>query len=65
MVGNGNISHLGKMTTRMEFCANGGPTGPYGNGFGKFVAANGDELYFDLEYGEIVWNDEDNADITG
>ena len=46
----------------MVFCANEGAVGPYGDGTGKFVAANGDELYFDLDYGIIVWNEgDDNA----
>ena len=49
------------MTTTMVFCADGGPVGPYGDGTGTFVAANGDELYFDLDFGEIIENTGDNA----
>ncbi len=60
MVGEGNMSHLGKMTTRMDFCATGEPTGSYRNGSGKFVAANGDELYFDLEEGLIIGNEDED-----
>ena len=46
MVGEGKMSHLGKMTTRMEFSANMDPVGPYGYGTGVFVAANGDAADF-------------------
>ncbi len=63
MVGEGTISHLGKMTTRMVFWAEGGAVGPYGHGTGTFVAANGDELYFEFDEGLIVLNEEDNADF--
>ena len=61
MVGNGNSSNLGKMTTKMVFCADLETTGAYGNGTGTFVADNGDELYFDLKIGEIILNEANNA----
>jgi len=63
MAGDGTMSHLGKMTTRMIFWAEGGPVGPYGYGSGTFVAANGDELYFEFDEGLIVWNEKENADF--
>lgn len=63
MVGEGKMSHLGKMTTRMEFSANGGMVGPYGYGTGVFVAANGDELQIEFDEGLIVWNEEENNDF--
>ena len=63
MVGEGTMSHLGKMTTRMVFWANEGAIGPCGHGSGTFIAANGDELYFEFEEGLIIWNEEDNTDF--
>lgn len=63
MVGEGNMSHLGKMFTRMVFWAEGGIVGPYGHGTGVFVAANGDELYIEFDMGEIIWNEEENKDF--
>lgn len=63
MVGEGTISHFGKMTTRMVFWAVGGLVSPYGKGTGVFVAANGDELYFEFDDGLIIWNEQDNADF--
>lgn len=62
MVGEGNMSHLGKISTRMIFWANQSPVGPYGHGTGVFVAANGDELYVEFDDGLIIWNQGDNAD---
>lgn len=50
-VGEGNATHLGRMSTVIEFC---GAGFDYKNGKGVFVAANGDELYFDVpSEGEI------------
>ena len=53
-VGEGNATHLGKFTTTMQFCVNGFQ---YKNGEGVFIAANGDELYFNIpsegEVGQI------------
>lgn len=63
MVGEGKMSHLGQMTTRMEFSANGGMVGPYGYGTAVFVAANGDELHIEFDQGLIVWNEEENNDF--
>jgi len=60
MVGDGNITHLGKMTTRMTFCCD-VTTGYYYNTIGSFVAANGDELLFETPEGQIVPNDESNS----
>lgn len=60
MEGSGNISHLGKITTRMTFCCD-VTTGYYYNTVGSFVAANGDELFFEVPEGQIVPNDEDNS----
>lgn len=63
MVGEGKMSHLGQMTTRMIFSANMGMVGPYGYGTGVFVAANGDELHVTFDQGLIIWNEEDNNDF--
>jgi hypothetical protein len=60
MVGDGNINHLGKMTTRMTFCLD-FSTLYYYYTEGIFVAANGDELYATIEYGYIVPNEGDNS----
>lgn len=54
-VGGGNGTHLGEFTTTISFC--GGPNFQYKAGEGIFVAANGDELYFNIppagEIGQI------------
>jgi hypothetical protein len=60
MVGDGNITHLGKMTTRMTFCLD-NSDGSYGGVEGSFVAANGDELLFVVPEGQIYPNDGDNS----
>ncbi len=61
MIGDGNINHLGKMTTQMNFCVN-VSTGYYYNTVGSFVAANGDELFFEIPSGQIFLNEKDNKD---
>ena len=60
MVGDGNINHIGKMTTRMTFCLD-ISTLYYYYTEGSFVAANGDELWFEIPVGQIVLNDGDNS----
>ena len=54
-VGGGNATHLGKFTTTMWFC---GSSIGYKNGEGVFIAANGDELYFNVpspgEVGQVL-----------
>lgn len=55
MKGNGTASHLGKLTTIMTFCCD-VSTGKYYNTMGTFVAANGDELYFEVPLGQIFPN---------
>ncbi len=56
-VGGGNATHLGKFKTRMEFCMNFNDTSPkfgeYWAVDGKFIAANGDELYFTVS-GQVL-----------
>lgn len=56
-VGEGKGTHLGKFTTSMRFCSD-LATFTYKNGRGLFVAANGDELYFNVpstgEVGNIL-----------
>jgi len=44
-VGEGEATHLGHITTVIQFC---GAGLDYKNGDGVFVAANGDELYFNV-----------------
>jgi len=61
MEGNGNATHLGKLTTRMTFCCN-TSTGYYYNTLGSLVAANGDELFISIPEGFIVPNQEGNSD---
>jgi len=58
-VGGGNATHLGKFTTVMTFCMNfneGDPEnfGKYWAVDGKFIAANGDELYFTVS-GQVLF----------
>jgi len=60
MEGSGNITHLGKMTTKMTFCNN-TSTGYYYDTDVIFIAANGDELYASIPEGQIVPNEEDNS----
>jgi len=60
MEGDGNITHLGKMTTTMTFC-NDVTTGHYYDTDVIFIAANGDELYASIPEGQIVPNEEDNS----
>ena len=54
-VGEGNGTHLGKFDVTMSFC---GAGFDYKNGRGVFVAANGDELYFNVpsegEVGHVI-----------
>ncbi len=56
-VGGGNATHLGKFTTRMEFCMNFDDTVPefaeYWAVDGVFIAANRDELYFTVS-GQVM-----------
>jgi hypothetical protein len=52
----GTATHLGLISVDIIFC--GGPAGedgkaPYGNGFGKLIASNGDELHFFIEEGFV------------
>ena len=44
-IGEGNATHLGEFSTTMWFCGSGLD---YKNGEGYFIAANGDELYFNV-----------------
>ena len=57
-VGGGNATHLGKFTTVMTFCMNFDDTDPdnfakYWAVDGKFIAANGDELWFTVS-GQVI-----------
>ena len=71
-MGGGEATHLGKFTTKMNFCMDdqfspsGGP-GEDDNGTwdavynyngveGSFIAANGDELYFEVPVGKVRLN---------
>ena len=49
--GGGNGTKLGKFTVTMQFCS--GASGTYGAGNGTFVAANGDELWIDINEGLV------------
>lgn len=59
-VGEGNATHLGRLTTTMSFCVdlNPGPdfwTYAFRHGDdGRFVSANGDELWFTVPAGRVV-----------
>jgi len=61
MLGEGNINHMGLITTSMTFCLN-GLTGEYWDTDCVFVAANGDELYATIPTGIVIPNEEDNSD---
>jgi hypothetical protein len=50
--GGGNGTHLGKFSTVMSFCGD-NATFAYNNGTGVFIAANGDELNFRIEEGQV------------
>lgn len=61
MIGDGNITHLGKISTTMTFCNN-FVTGEYWDTDIVFVAANGDELYASIPVGQIYPNTEYDVD---
>ncbi len=61
MEGFGPATHLGKMTTTITFCCN-TETGYYYNTTGTFIAANGEELFFEIPEGHIIPNVGDNSD---
>jgi hypothetical protein len=61
MEGFGPATHLGKMTTTITFCCN-TETGYYYNTSGTFIAANGEELFFEIPEGHIIPNAGDNSD---
>ena len=61
MEGNGNITHIGNITTVFNFCVN-VSNGSYVDTVVTFVAANGDELYAEIPVGQILPNDGINAD---
>ncbi len=57
MIGEGVITHLGKINTTMTFCNN-MATGEYWDTDVVFIAANGDELYASIPEGQIYPNSE-------
>ena len=61
MIGEGNINHMGKITTEMTFCCD-VSNGSYFDTNCTFVAANGDELYAVVPTGQILPNEGDNSD---
>jgi len=61
MEGNGNITHMGKITTVFTFCVD-TSTGYYYDTDVSFVAANGDELYAQIPTGQILPNEGENSD---
>ncbi len=61
MIGEGEILHLGHMTTTMTFCVD-VSTGYYYGTVGSFVFDNGDELFFEVPEGQIFPNIGDDAD---
>jgi hypothetical protein len=60
MIGEGIISHLGRINTTMTFC-NDISTGDYWETDVVFIAANGDELYASIPVGKVIDNDEENS----
>lgn len=62
MLGNGNATHLGLLTTTMTFCCN-IETGVYQNSLGNFVAANGDVIFFEIPIGYIIPNEGYNSEF--
>jgi len=61
MLGDGNINHMGLITTKMNFCLD-GLTGEYWDTECIFVAANGDELYASIPLGIVIPNEGENSD---
>ncbi len=61
MLGDGEVMHLGEMTTTITFCVN-TSNGYYYDTVGSFVFANGDELFFEIPEGQIYPNQGDNSD---
>jgi hypothetical protein len=55
--GEGNATHLGEFTTVMPFCMDvGADLGAYDFfGNGQFIAANGDELWFTVSGGRVLF----------
>ena len=60
MIGEGNMTHLGKMNTTMTFC-NDTSNGEYWDTDIIFIAANGDELYASIPEGKVIPNEEENS----
>lgn len=60
MIGEGVVTHLGKINTTMTFCNN-TSTGYYWNTDIVFIAANGDELYASIPEGRVIPNEEENS----
>ncbi|WP_143956137.1 hypothetical protein [Robertkochia solimangrovi] len=57
MIGAGTLTHLGKMSTTMLFCVDLSDLSYSFLEDGAFVAANGDELYFRVDDGQILFGD--------
>ena len=59
--GAGTATHLGKFTTRVEFCVNSETSifGEEGYTVGSFIAANGDELFY-ATWGKVEPRDEND-----
>ncbi|HYQ55821.1 MAG TPA: hypothetical protein VEP89_00645 [Draconibacterium sp.] len=54
MMGEGDISHLGEITTYMTFCVNGATSEYAFTELGYFVADNGDSLFIDIPAGMVM-----------
>lgn len=72
-VGEGEATHLGRFSVRITFCMDAtdvlddgqlteGESLPYDNGSGVFVAANGDELHFEIS-GAVLPSDHPDFDF--
>lgn len=72
-VGEGKATHLGRFSVHITFCMDltdvlddgrltEGESVPYDNGLGTFVAANGDELYFEIS-GVVLPSDHPDFDL--
>ena len=64
MIGEGNINHMGLITTTMTFCID-VLSGEYWDTECVFIAANGDKLYASIPWGIVVPNEGKDSDYYG
>jgi hypothetical protein len=62
LVGHGNGTPIGFLNAKFSISCN-KSSGTYSDGFGMFVAENGDELYFFVKEGHMLPNTGENCDV--